>query len=348
MRILVTGATGFVGRYVVPAIVERGHVVRALVRGSTNGAITSASDRVEHFSADLLDLSAVAAAVAGIDVVVHLAICLTRDRDVLGDDTLKATRNLCDAMVSAGVTRLIHCSSRAVYDWASAARQPDESAPLDRAPELRDDYARTKIGQEELIAEFTTAHGWATTILRPGFIWGPGREQLAGWGHSFGPLHVVVDPRRLLPMTYVENCADSFALAVDEPRAAGEVFNIVDDDLPTAWQYAGLELDSERKPGIRVPVPYWPGFVLAASATTLNRALLGGRLKLPGLLRTSGYRARFRQLHFSNQKAKDFLGWRPRFNFAEAWRRTRNAEKIADAGNDVLPVVRTWENERGS
>jgi nucleoside-diphosphate-sugar epimerase len=335
MRILVTGATGFVGRYVVPAIARRGHTVRALIRsipqysgsalalppiapGSAGGFAG-----VESAHGDLLQPETLPQPLQGIDTVVHLAISVTKNREIQLAETVQSTTNLCEAMVSAGVTRIVHCSSRSVYDWSQAKKSPNESAPIDAAPQFRDDYAKAKIAQELLIQKYAANHNWTVTILRPGFIWGEGREQLAGWGHSIGPVHLVVDGRRRLPMTYIENCADCFALAVDAPGAAGQVFNIIDDDLPTARQFAEFLMRLEGRGGVFVNVPYSPGLLLAKFATGVNRSILGGRVDLPGLLVPASYRARFHPLHLSNRKAKEVLGWRPKFDFHEAWERSR-------------------------
>jgi nucleoside-diphosphate-sugar epimerase len=330
MRILVTGATGFVGRYVAPAIAQRGHTVRALLRPDSNNskippqaaAFAGSSHNVELAQGDLRQPKSLPPALLGVDAVVHLAISVTPNREIQLAETVQGTTNLCDAMLASGVTRIIHCSSRAVYDWAQATKTPDETAPVDANLQFRDDYAKAKIAQEELIQQYAAKHNWTVTILRPGFIWGAGREQLAGWGHSLGPLHLVVGSRRELPMTYIENCAECIALTVDHPMAAGQVFNVVDDDLPTARQFAEMLMKLEGRGGTFVNLPYWPGYLLAKFASGVNRTLLGGRVDLPGLLRPASYRARFHPLHLSNRKAKQLLGWQPHFNFNEAWERS--------------------------
>src|SRR5690242_10212818 len=132
MRILVTGASGFVGRYVLPAIAGRGHNVRALSRHPLEG--------FEFVEADLLQPPTLPTAMQNVDAIVHLAISVTPNREILRDETIESTKNLCEAMVAAGANRLIHCSSRAVYDWKLAKQTPDESAPLDANPQLRDEY----------------------------------------------------------------------------------------------------------------------------------------------------------------------------------------------------------------
>jgi nucleoside-diphosphate-sugar epimerase len=347
MRILMTGATGFVGRYVAPVIARRGHTVRALTRtvaknsapaselpptapGSARGFLA-----VEPVQGDLLNPKTLLPALQEIDAVVHLAISVTANREIQLAETIEGTTNLCEAMVSAGIRRMIHCSSRAVYDWNQAKMSPDESAPIDTAPLFRDDYAKAKIAQEQLIQTYAAKHNWNLTILRPGFIWGQGREQLAGWGLSIGPVHLVVNGNRLLPMTYIENCAGCFALAVEQPSAAGQVFNIVDDDLPTARQFAEMIMNLTGRGGACVNVPYWGGMLMAKLSTSLNRTLLGGRLNLPGLLVPASYRARFHPLHLSNRKAKEMLGWRPQYGFREAWERSRGVHADSTTGEQT-------------
>jgi nucleoside-diphosphate-sugar epimerase len=340
MRVLVTGATGFVGRYVVLAIAQRGHIVRALTRSRsaphwppTAPGSAGGFSNVEIAQGDLLQPTTLPNVLRGVDAVAHLAISVTPQREIQLTETVQGTTNLCEAMLAAGVTRIVHCSSRAVYDWVQAKKAPDESAPIDAAPQFRDDYAKAKIAQEELIQQYAAKHNWTVAILRPGFIWGKGREQMAGWGHSVGPLHLVVGGHRELPMTYIENCAECVALAVDQPGAAGQAFNIIDDDLPTARQFAELLMKLEGQGGMFVNLPYWPGFVLAKFATGINRTLLGGRINLPSLLAPASYRARFHPLHLSNRNAKERLGWQPRYNFREAWERSRGKPQEAQHGS---------------
>jgi nucleoside-diphosphate-sugar epimerase len=330
MRVFVDGAAGFLGRHVVRAIAERGHAVRVLVRPSREVSDDAFPSGVEVVKGDLLRPETFRAALRGVNAVVHLAIGVVGDREIQLVETVQGTANLCNAMVGEEVRRIVHCSSLTVYDYGRAAGVLDESSLLEASPEDRDEYAKAKLEQEELVQKYTSEHNWATTIFRPGFIWGQGRMQMAGWGHPAGPIWLVVGASRPLRLTFVENCAQCFALAIDQPRAAGEVFNIVDDDLPTAWKYAGLLMKLNEKRVIRATVPYSCGLCLAQLATGVNRFAFRGLIKLPGLLVPSRYRARFSSIDYSNRKAKELLGWRPRFAFDEAWARCVGSTQVAD------------------
>src|SRR4029079_13493732 len=110
MRVLVTGATGFVGRYTVPAIAQRGHTVRALTRSGsashwppTAPGSAGGFSNVEIAQGDLLQPTTLQDALRGVDAVVHLAISVTPQREIQFAETVQSTTNLCEAMVAAGV-----------------------------------------------------------------------------------------------------------------------------------------------------------------------------------------------------------------------------------------------------
>ena len=116
-------------------------------------------------------------------------------------------------------------------------------------------YTIAKAWQERVVARAANAHGFDLTIMRPGFIWGPQHAELAGMGRRFGRTHVMFGPFTRLPLTYVENCADCLAAAVDCPAAIGETFNVIDDDRVRVWRYVK---EYARRTGRRVDAA-WQG-----------------------------------------------------------------------------------------
>ncbi len=322
MRVLITGATGFLGRYVVAEAVRRGHEVTALVRPSRELADDYFPDEVAVARGDVRNAACLPAALQNIEAVIHLAACVVGDDDSQFASTVVGTENLLDAMVQEKVTRLVHCSTFSVYDWQQPGTQLDEQSALEPDLYARDGYAISKTWQERLVRRTADQHDWQLTVLRPGFIWGAGNEMIAGIGQSVGNWHIVIGRQRSLPLSYVENCADCFLAALESPAAVGETFNVLDTELVTAWQYMGECLRSGIVAGRRIYLPYWLGIGVAQLASWTSRLLFGPTGKLPGLFVPIKFRARFRPLQFPNRKLREQLDWQPKWDFRTAWQRT--------------------------
>lgn len=328
MRVLVTGANGFIGRHVVATLVARGHEVRAIVRPGSQPAPGQASDRVEVVRADLAAASCDQRVFDRVDSVVHLAAALRGSASEQRATTVDTTRRLLETMGRTPTRRLVLASSFAVYDADAAGQALDESSPLLPASGLSTygPYAAAKWEQESVARQISSREAWDLIVLRPGFVWGRGRElpACAGWG--LGPTFFVVGPRSCHCLCYVENCADLFALAATDPRATGGTFNVVDDDAPSSWRHAGncFRLGSQFR--FRVPVPYR----VAAGGVRLARGLLGPLApRLGGALVPTRFRARFRAVGASARAAREALGWRPPWSYAEALARAFGVEPCA-------------------
>lgn len=321
MRVLVTGGTGFIGRFVVDEARRRGHTVRVAARaappaGSPGGV--AGGDQVE---VDLREPRGLAAALAGIDAVIHCAAAMSGDLATQRAVTVEGTRHLLAAMGEAGVRHIVGLSTFALYDYHAMAAGTllDEDAPLESRFGERGPYILAKREQEDLIRERFAAAGWRGTILRPGIVFGPGRT----WFHQLG---MQLRPRRwvclagdsLLPLSYVENCAEAIVTALETDAAHGATLNIVDDDLPPRGRYVGA-LAQRTDPRPRITNVSWALLERASrAADRVNRALLFGRAPLPGLLRPAGLDARSKPLRYSNERARRVLGWKPRWNLEEA------------------------------
>jgi UDP-glucose 4-epimerase len=311
MKVLLTGAGGFLGHACVVALRRHGHSVRALQRTRDDRPSAPTADGVEIWLGDLrtTDLDA---ALAGVDAVVHLAAVFRGDvmDQFLG--TVAPTEALLDAMVRAGTQQLVLVSTLSVYDWQAARGALTEDSPLERRLYARDGYAITKTWQERVCRRYADAHGWQLTILRPGFIVGPERPWVEGVGIRLGRTVLVNGPLRRLPLTRVENCAECVALSVGCDAAKGETLNVIDSDDVRAWSYAGeLIRGGVANVRRRIAVPYALGLALAMLASAVARLLLGAEHRLPGILIPARHRARFRSLRFPNQKAVRTLGWKP-------------------------------------
>lgn len=329
MRVLITGATGFLGRYVVAEAVRRGHEVRALVRPSRELAPDFFPTGVSVARADVRNARSLPSVLEGIDAVIHLAACVVGDDDSQFASTVVGTEKLLNAMVEQNISRLVHCSTFSVYDWRWPKSHLDENTPLESDLYARDGYAISKTWQERLVRRIAQQHDWQLTVLRPGFIWGPGGELIAGIGQSVGKLHLVFGPRRDLPLTYVENCAECFLTALESPAAAGQAYNVVDSPAVSAWRYMGECQQTGVVKGWRLPVPYYAALSFAKLASWGARFLFGPTAKLPGLFVPIKFRSRFRPLRFPNRKVVEHLGWRPRWDFSQAWSRITSGQAQA-------------------
>lgn len=339
MKLLVTGASGFLGRYVVAAAVRRGHRVRAVVRPAGSVPATWQGDaRVETVRGDLRSSEGLDEMVAGVDSVLHLAAAKAGDLYEQFGGTVLATENLLAAMVDAGVDRLILISSFSVYEYLDRRDGDllDESSPLATDPFVRDEYCQTKLMQERIVRECAQAHDWRCVVLRPGVIYGRDNLWTARIGVQAGARWWIATGRGApLPLSYVENCAEAVVMAAEyEGPERRLVLNVVDDETPTQKAYvAGLKAHMRPAPWV-VPVP-WPVMrALAGLAWLTNRWLFNGMAKVPGLFVPARLHARCKPLRYDNRKIVVTLGWRPRFSWQEGIARALGDMPLTD-----LPVA---------
>lgn len=229
--------------------------------------------------------------------------------------------------------RLVLASSFSVYDWSRVWRRLDEESPLEAEEDLyeRDGYAVAKLWQERVARRMAKEHGWELTVLRPGFIWGKGNEDLSGIGQRVGPVQMVFGPTRQVPVTHVENCAHCFVEATENPRAIGQTFNVVDEDLPSAWRYAGEYLRRSGTGGVRVPVPYLVAMNGTRLARRVSKWLFKGKGKLPSILVPCRFEARFKPVRFGAGRLRAVLSWGPPIKWDECLRRTYDAASAQTA-----------------
>ena len=319
MKVLVTGARGFIGRHVVEALLGRRHDVRALVRpGSPSGSIDLPGS-VEVVAADLASETVPERTFAGVECLVHLAAALHGTVDEHRRVTVEGTRLLLDAMARSDTRRLVLASSLAVYDWTAPEDEFDETSPLlsADAAERSGPYAAAKWEQEQLTRRLAAERGWELALLRPGFVWGRGQELPACVGVGAGPIFLVVGPRSRPAACYVENCAALIAATVEDTRAAGRPLNVVDPDNVDNWRRTREHFRLMGRRVVRLPVPYSVAF----AGVRLVHWALAGRVRLPSLAHPPRFQARFRPVRVSGRAARERLAWRPPWDHEDALRR---------------------------
>jgi uncharacterized protein YbjT (DUF2867 family) len=212
MKVLVTGASGFVGHAVVDALLLRGHAVTAVVRDPTRAA-DLAGKRVRLVTGDVLEPTTVERAAVGHDAVVHLVGVIVEPKPFTFDDMhRRATENVVAAAKAAGVRRYLHMSANGT--------RPDAESP----------YHTTKWAGEEAVR----ASGLDWTIFRPSLIFGGSRRDklfrtVRGFYAKpfFVPVPLVGSGDAQMQPVAVTDVARAFAEAATRPASVGKTYTVV-------------------------------------------------------------------------------------------------------------------------
>jgi nucleoside-diphosphate-sugar epimerase len=233
--IFVTGATGLVGYHVVKYLGGQGFAVVAAVRASSKTAQLQAikDGSVTVAVVDLDNVEELTRAMSGCQAVVHCAgsVDMQASRESIMATNVGGTVNALKASTAAGVKHFVHISSLSVITGQHDQFDVDESAPLVYSGE---NYADSKVEAEKAVR--TQAGAIPFTILRPGFIYGPGER---AWmprliaNIKSGKAMLVDGGQRSTNVIYVENLARAVALALFNEKAYGQAYNLTDTETPT-------------------------------------------------------------------------------------------------------------------
>lgn len=324
MKVLVSGAGGFLGRHVVDRLVKGNHQVRAIVRPAS--PVPNWARQVEIFRADLRVADNLTSAFADVDAVIHAAAATTGGEDLQFTSTVVATENLLNAMAGTAVKRLIHVSSFVVYDWSVAKGVLDEGTAIRRDIYDMGGYTIAKVWQERIVKKVASSHSWDLTVMRPGFIWGRQHAEIAGMGRHLGRTFVIFGPRTRLPLSHVVNCADCIVVALENRASIGETINLIDSDTIRIWRYVREYTTRTGQNAWLIPMPYNVGLGIAHLATFASRTLFGKKGKLPSLIVPRRYELQFKPLRFSNRKLIGLIGWAPPLSFEECLSETYGSQ----------------------
>jgi nucleoside-diphosphate-sugar epimerase len=324
--ILISGAAGFIGVRVVEALLRRGYRnLRCFIRPSSDPARLKAviqtrpDARVEIIEGNLLSREDCTTACRGVALVYHLAA--GRGEKSFPDafaNSVVTTRNLLEAVVRQGtMRRFVNVSSFSVYSNVAKPRWRllDEHGPIEGRPDLRGDaYSFAKVKQDEIVMEYGARFGLPYVIVRPGFVYGAGRNAITGrvGVGTFG-IFLHLGGSNPVPLTYVDNCADAIVLAGLVPGINGEIFNVVDDDLPSSREF----LRAYKRKVRRLRSIYLPHAVSYALCWAWEEYSRWSEGQLPPAFNRRAWNAYWRKTRYSNVKAKTRLGWTPRVTTSE-------------------------------
>ncbi|MGA2243437.1 MAG: NAD(P)-dependent oxidoreductase [Verrucomicrobiota bacterium] len=326
-RVLVTGSNGFIGAKVVQILFEYGLTqIRCFVRPSSKldrlekvVAAQPEGKTAEIISGDLLSREDCRRAAEGVSVLYHLAAGMEKSFAGAFMNSALATRNLMDAFREHGrVARFVNVSSFAVYSNLNLPRGAllDETCPLENAPQDRNDaYCFGKLKQEELVRQYAQQYQLPCVILRPGAVFGPGKPSLSGRVgiDTFG-FFLHLGGRNQLPLTYVDNCAEAIVLAGLQPGVDGEVFNVVDDELPTSAEFFAA-YKSKVKGFFSINIPFFATRGLCCLWEDFSKRRQG---QLPPVFNRRRCAAEWKGNCYSNRKLHERLGWKPRVDMSRA------------------------------
>ena len=318
MTILVTGATGFLGSHVTELLLAHGERPRALARPGDQGLL--AETDAEVYSADINDRAAVAAALRGVDLVLH---CAARTgpwgpESEYERTNVRALENLVRAAMAAGVRRVVHVSSITVHGIDVKGRA-DENAPLRADP---NPYSRSKVAGERLLRRLIEGEGAPVTIVRPGWIYGP-RDTA-----SFARLAKMIEKGRMtmigggknhVPLVFVTDVAQGILQAGAAVGAEGRSYLLVNDERVSQGDFLGAVA---AELGVQRPtrhIPYRLAIALGGAAETAGR--LTRRLQPPPVTRY-GIQLLGGENRFIVSRARCELGFAPQVDLAHGVRRS--------------------------
>ena len=329
--ILITGATGFIGSRLVESLLDRGfRNLRCFARPSSEGRRLDALSKrcsngvqIEVIKGNLLSRDDCFTATKDVAVIFHLAA--GRGEKSFPDafmNSVVTTRNLLEAsLLHRRLRRFVNVSSFAVYTntQKSTGRVLDESCPTEKHPNLRGDaYCFAKVKQEEILAEHGKKFGIPYVIVRPGYVYGPGNEGITGRvGIGTFGIFLHLGGSNEVPFTYVDNCAEAIALAGLQGGIEGEVFNIVDDDLPSSRQFLRLYKRNVR----RFKSIYFPHIASYGLCYMWERYSKWSQGQLEPVYNRRTWHSYWKKSRFSNEKIKTRLGWTQNVPTPEGFRR---------------------------
>jgi nucleoside-diphosphate-sugar epimerase len=335
MFALVTGASGFLGRYIVEQLLARGERVRALVRSDN---AQSQAIGAELAQADVRDRQAMVAACAGIDVVFHVAGLsgIWGPWEAYYGVNVVGTENVLEGCRRNGVARLVYTSSPSVTFDGRDQCGIDESAPYARRWLCH--YPHTKAIAEQRVLAANGVDGLSACALRPHLIWGPRDRHLVPRlldRARYGELRRVGSGKNLIDMVYVENAAAAHLQAADAlaggAALGGHAYFISQGEPVNCWQWIDRLLGLAGLPPLRRSLPTSVAWCAGAALETYHRWFCPD--EEPRMTRFLA--AQLGRSHYFNiRRAREDFGYAPAIGTDEGMERLG---RYLAVGNTVAP-----------
>jgi nucleoside-diphosphate-sugar epimerase len=317
MKILITGATGFLGRRAVE-ILSQQHQVIAVGRNQSIGhSLNSAA--VQFFACDLTQEHAVLNLPNDFDMIVHSAALSSpwgKWQDFYTSNVI-ATQNLIKlAQSSQQFKRFIHISTPSVYfDYSDRFNIKETDQVADPAPCF---YTKSKLMAENDLLNLHQRQQFPVIILRPRGLFGPGDTSIIPRlikAKESGRLPIIGDGKNITDLTYVDNVVDAISCSINaEEKVHGEIFNITNGEPTKLWDFLGSVLVDIGLTPPQQKLPFPLIFGISLISELICKLLPFDRE--PALTRyTTGLLAKSQTLDIS--KARDMLKYKPKVSLAE-------------------------------
>lgn len=307
MNILVTGATGFVGRSLCQALAKHGHHVSVVTRNANATFLIDCA----IICKDLDGHTDFEDSLKSIEVVIHLAgrAHVLNDQSnnpyqAYADINIGATKNLARQAANSGVKRFIFLSSIKVNGETTASTPFNEES----IPNPEDDYGKTKFEAEKALAQIAENSNMEVVVIRPPLIYGKGVKA------NFKNLIKLCQLKLPLPfgaihnkrsMIYIDNLIDFIMVCTTHPNTANQIFLVSDDEDVSTTELVHAIRKTLEVPSLLIPIPQsWTVFLLKLAGKASLATRLCGNLQV------------------DISKAKRLLGWKPPFTFKQGIKKT--------------------------
>ncbi|MCL4479441.1 MAG: NAD-dependent epimerase/dehydratase family protein [Deltaproteobacteria bacterium] len=326
-KVLITGATGFIGSNLLTANISKGNHVRAFVLPDDPDEQKLRDRGVEIFHGDIREYDAVRKAASGMDIIFHCAAVVTdwAPWKLFREITIGGAENVCKAAVDAGVSRLVDISTNDVFGTDESIIM-DETCPLEPWGEP---YPDSKIEAEKITWKYYNEKRLPVTMVYPCWAFGPGdktfvplladsiiRHELIFWRKD-----VIVWP------TYIENLVDLLLLISEDDRAVGNGYLVHDGESVTLQDFCKGIADTLGVKPINTHIPYFTAYAAAVIMEALWKIF---NIKKRPLLTTYTVKNLGSRLKFSIAKTERELGWKPKVPFKQGFARTMEWLKTLD------------------
>ena len=325
-KVLITGATGFIGSHLVEKNLKEGNHVRILALPDDPVAREYETRGIEVIYGDIRDNSQVERSVKGVDIVFHLAAVVTdwAPKELFVQVNIHGTRNVCEASLRNKVDRLVEVSTNDVFGIKEDVII-DETFDYDY---WREPYADTKLEATKIVDDYSR-RGLPVSIVYPCWVYGPGdltfvpliadairNKELIFWRRD-----VIVWP------AYIENLIDLLMVISKHPGAVGQGFLMHDGVSDTFRNFSAKIAESIGEKIPKIHIPYWTAYTVSCLMEYTWKSL---RKKSRPLLTKYTVKNLGSRVKYSIDKAERLLDWVPPISYEVGFNKTMEWLKKTD------------------